>query len=83
MLFELFSIDICSLIFDVFRLVIIVLFILGKEEFDFKVFEVKKIIVKFVQQFIYEEVQKIIDGDCLVGEFDKCILFLFKIVKKF
>lgn len=48
MLFELFSIDICSLIFDVFRLVIIVLFILGKEEFDFKVFEVKKIIVKFV-----------------------------------
>lgn len=80
MLLELFSIDICSLIFDVVRLVIIVLFIID-DEFKINDIKVKKIIIKLVKWFIYEEVQKIIDDDILVGEFSECILFLFKFVK--
>lgn len=80
MLLELFSIDICSLIFDVFRLVIIVLFIID-DEFKIDDIKVKKIIIKLVKWFIYEEVQNIIDDDFLVGEFGECILFLFKFVK--
>lgn len=83
MLPEPFSTDICSLIPDVPRPAITVLFTLGKEEFDFKAFEVKKTTVKSVQQFTYEEVQKIIDGDCSTGELDKRILLLFKIAKTF
>lgn len=80
MLLELFSIDICSLIFDVVRLVIIVLFIID-DEFKIDDIKVKKIIIKLVKWFIYEEVQKIIDDDILVGECSECILFLFKFVK--
>lgn len=80
MLLELFSIDICSLIFDVVRLVIIVLFIID-DEFKIDDIKVKKIIIKLVKWFIYEEVQKIIDDDILVGEFGECILFLCKFVK--
>lgn len=80
MLLELFSIDICSLIFDVVRLVIIVLFIID-DEFKIDDIKVKKIIIKLVKWFIYEEVQNIIDDDFLVGEFSECILFLFKFVK--
>lgn len=80
MLLELFSIDICSLIFDVVRLVIIVLFIID-DEFKIDDIKVKKIIIKLVKWFIYEEVQNIIDDDFLVGEFSESILFLFKFVK--
>lgn len=55
MLLELFSIDICSLIFDVVRLVIIVLFIID-DEFKIDDIKVKKINIKLVKWFIYEEV---------------------------
>ncbi|XP_011437288.3 3'-5' exoribonuclease HELZ2 [Magallana gigas] len=80
MLPEPFSTDICSLIPDVARPAITVLFTID-DEFKIDDIKVKKTTIKSVKRFTYEEVQNIIDDDSSVGELGERILLLFKFAK--